>query len=67
MLFAHGTNDPVVDPVAAGNWGKAVRDRVDTNVTYRSYENAPHVLLKSPWRAEVARDMLAFIIANLNE
>jgi alpha-beta hydrolase superfamily lysophospholipase len=66
MIFLQGTNDSLVNSIVAGEWAGAVRDRPDAKVTYRSYRNAPHVLLKSQWRGEVARDMLKFIDDILN-
>jgi alpha-beta hydrolase superfamily lysophospholipase len=61
LLFLQGGNDALIDPGLSCRWAEQVGDRVETKVTYRLYPNAPHVLLKSPIRAEVARDILKWI------
>jgi alpha-beta hydrolase superfamily lysophospholipase len=61
LLFLQGGNDALVDAGMSCRWAQAVADRDDTKVTQGVYPTAPHVLLKCPLRAEVARLILAWI------
>jgi acylglycerol lipase len=61
LLFLQGGKDVLADPPLNCQWAQAVLDRGDTNVTHRLYPDAPHVLLKCPFRGEIARDILQWI------
>ena len=64
LLYQQGTMDNLVDPVLNDKWIQPLlenKEKLNLNVTYKSYENGPHILLKSPLRPHVAKDILDFI------
>ena len=61
LLFLQGDQDRLVDPIDNDKWIKSVLEREGMEVTYKLYENCPHVMLKCPKRKEVITDMLEFI------
>ncbi|OHT10581.1 Clan SC, family S33, methylesterase-like serine peptidase [Tritrichomonas foetus] len=65
MLYQQGTEDNLVDPVANDKWIKPLLNKEGLNVTYKSYEKGPHILLKSPLRPHVAKDILDYIDAHV--
>ena len=61
LLFIHGGNDALVDPKDNDKWIKTVMERDGLDVTYKFYEDVPHVPLKCPRRKEIITDILKFI------
>jgi acylglycerol lipase len=61
LLFLQGGKDVLADPTLNCTWGQAILDRGDTKVTHRFYPDAPHVLLKCPFRGQIVRDILQWI------
>lgn len=61
LLFCQGTDDTLVDAKENGEWVKMLQDQEDVDVTYKIYDNCPHVLLECPFRHVVAKDILDFI------
>lgn len=64
LLYQQGTSDNLVDPVLNDKWIQPLlenKEKLNLDVSYKSYENGPHILLKSPLRPQVAQDILDFI------
>lgn len=61
FLFLQGNVDALVDAKESDVWVQQLLAQEGVDVTYKTYEKGPHLLLKSPYRPEVCREILGFI------
>ena len=61
LLFLMGKADALVDPADNEKWVTDLQKVDGVQVTYKSYENVPHVMLKCPYRATIIKDMFEFM------
>ncbi|KAH0795083.1 Clan SC, family S33, methylesterase-like serine peptidase [Histomonas meleagridis] len=61
LFFVQGEADSMVDAKTSDKWVQKVLARDGMNVKYKLYPKGEHVMLKTPHRPEVARDLLEFI------
>lgn len=66
LLFIQGANDALVDPQGNDEWIKALQAREGLDITYKLYDDVPHVPLKCPKRKEIIEDILKFLNDHLH-
>lgn len=66
MLFLQGKKDKLVNPTVNEEWIKKLKDTYkESEIKYMSFEDGPHVLMKSKYRKEVIEAVLEFIEKHL--
>lgn len=64
LLYQQGTGDNMVDPASNTEWINELiekKEKLNLDVVFKSYENAPHYLLKAASRPAASKDILEFI------